>query len=362
MNNMTDKEYRSLELVSYSSLSKLVDSPRAYKASQESDRKETSEMILGSVVDMLLTDKGRFDDSVHVMTATKPGSELMLKYCNTLAETGDSRRAYDASGFKISLDAVVKKFDKEGRAYFDALLAGQGKMIIDAEDMFTANQLVTQLTSNPFTKGYFISDSPDVELKFQVSVVWDAQYHPVEGGDPRVMRVKSMIDVVHIDHANGYITPIDLKTGGEGFMKSYWRFKRYLQASMYTDSLAFAAWDDPEGRMNHYQVTPLKFVYADTKLFHAPMIYGSTSLDIAAGREGVDYLEPFDASVKWEKQDENKGRNLLMIAPLGQIKRKGYQRLIAELDWHQRNDIWDYTYEDYQNMGERQINAFGVKL
>jgi len=353
---MTDKEYRSLELVSYSSLSKLADSPQGYKASQESKRKETSEMVLGSVVDMLLTNKEIFDDSVYVMTASKPGSELMLKYCNVLAQTGDTQRAHDESGYKINLDALVKKFDKEGRAYFDALLAGQGKMIIDAEGMFTANQLVAQLTSNPFTKGYFNSDSPDVELKFQVSIIWNAQYQPVEGGDARIMKVKSMIDIVHIDHANGVITPFDLKTGGEGFMKSYWRYKRYLQAAMYTDSLIFAAWDDPEGRMNHYQVAPLKFIYADTNLFHAPTIYASTPLDIHAGREGIDYLEPLGGKVAGQGVDS------VAWGPMGQTKRKGYSRLIAELDWHQRNDIWNYTYEDYQNMGERQINAFGIKL
>jgi len=360
--NMTDKEYRSLEIVSYSSLSKLADSPQSYKASQGDDRKDTPEMILGTVVDMLLTQKDRFDEEVYVMTADKPSVETMLTYCTRLAENGNTAIAYGASGYKISPDAVFKKFEKEGKAYYEALLAAKGKMIIDADGMFTANQLVTQLTSNPFTKGYFISDSPDVELRFQVSVIWEAQFNPLDGKlikEVKTMKVKSMIDVVHIDHANKMITPIDLKTGGEGFMRSYWRWKRYLQASMYTDCLQFAEWEGYD--LADYEVRPLKFIFADTNLKSAPMIYSSTELDILAGRTGVNYLEPL-GSVKVNADDPVKSVDSIGWGDLGQSKRKGYQQLIAELDWHQRYDIWDYNFEDYQNMGERQINAFGIKL
>ncbi len=354
MINMTDREYRSLELVSYSSLSKLADSPQGYMSDK---KEETSYMVLGTVVDMLLTQKSRFDEEVYVMTADKPSVETMLTYCNVFAETGDSTAAYTASGYRISPEAVYKKFEKDGRAYYDALLAAKGKIIIDAEGMFVANNLVNQLTTNLFTKGYFVEDrSPYTELKFQVSVLWNAQYQPLGGGDPRLMKIKSMIDVVRIDHSNKTITPIDLKTGAEGFMKSYWRWKRYLQASMYTDSLNFAAWDDPLGKMNDYEIKPMKFVFADTTLRNPPIIYSSTELDIHAGREGINYLEPIGGKIAGQGVDS------VAWGPLGQIKRKGYLQLIAELDWHQRNDKWDYRYEDYQNMGERQINAFGIKL
>lgn len=352
---MTDKEYRSLELVSYSSLSKLADSPQSYKAEQSRGDFQSPAMILGSVVDMLLTQPERFDEEVYVMTADKPNSDMMLKYAEVFAQTGNSTTAHQESGFKLGPEAVYKKFEKEGRAYYDALLAGQGKMIIGADDMFTANNLVNQLTSNRFTKGYFISDSPDVELRFQVTIVWNVQYQPVEGGDPRTRQVKSMLDVVHIDHANRMITPIDLKTGGEGFMKSYWKYKRYLQASLYTDALLFVDWQSTL-QLHEYEIRPLKFIFVDTNLRNAPMIYSSTELDIVAGREGVNYLEPIGGKVAGQ------GLDSIAWGDLSQIKRKGYRRLIAELDWHERNDQWDYTYEDFQNMGERQINAFGIKL
>ncbi len=355
-NNMTDKEYRALELVSYSSLSNLADSPQKYRVEQQKEDSQTRAMILGTVVDMLLTQKSRFDEEVYVMTADKPSVETMLNYCNTFAETGDSIAAYKASGYKISPDAVYNKFEKEGKSYYNALLAAKGKIIIGAEDMFIANNIVNQLTTNLFTKKYFVKDrSPYNELRFQVSIIWNIQYQPVEGGDSRIMKAKSMLDLVYIDHTNKTITPIDLKTGGEGFMKSYWKYKRYLQAAMYTDVLNFVDWEDDQ-RINEYEIRPMKFIFADTNLVNPPMIYSSTSLDIHAGREGIEYLEPLGGKVAGQGVDS------IAWGPFGQIKRKGYKQLIAELDWHQRNDQWDYNYEDYQNMGERQINAFGIKL
>ena len=120
---MTEKEYRALDRVSYSSLSKLASSPQAYKASVEGQKEESSYMTLGTVVDILLTDKGRFDEEVYVMTADKPSAETMLTYCLRLAETGNTAIAYGASGYKISPDAVSKKFEKEGKPYYEALLA-----------------------------------------------------------------------------------------------------------------------------------------------------------------------------------------------------------------------------------------------
>jgi len=370
---MTEKEYRQLPAVSYSSLSKLANSPQAFKANLESEQEETPAMILGSVVDFLLTDPQRFRDEVYVMTASKPGVETMLKYCDTLAETGDSIQAYQASGYKISPQAVATKFDKEGRAYFDALLDAKGKTIIGAEDMFTANQIVETLKSNLFTKEYFLpSRDPNIELIFQHIAQWKVNYPPIDWKmvNPeqrmREMKVKSMIDVLHIDHEKELITPIDLKTGAEGFYKSYWRWKRYLQAAMYTDAITYEQEDHSihwkDSRIDRYLVAPLKFIYADTKLISPPMIYTSTSADIQVGRAGLNYLVPVAGLAKAFDDKEIMQIDSIGFGPSEIKKTKGYIQLIAELDWHKRNEQWDYTPEDFNNEGERQIDAFSIKL
>ena len=362
VNHISEKEYRELNAVSYSSLSKLAKSPQAYKLSEEAVAEEdTSAMALGSVVDILLTDKEKFDSEVYVMTANKPDSEMMLTYCRVYAETGNSASAHTASGYKISQSAVATKFDKEGRHYYDALITGQGKIIIDSETLFTANTIVKELTENPFTKKYFVKED-GVDLLFQVPIEWNIHFTSLTDNKPSVMKAKSLLDIIRVDHYNKVIQPVDLKTGGEGFMKSYWRYARYLQGAMYTDATMFASWDKPE-IAQEYAIQCMKFVYADTNLFYSPVIYNMTPKDVHAGRSGIDYIEPIDvAKIMDSHIGPEGGVDTVYFATLGQTKRKGYQRLAAELDWHINNDVWNYNYDTYVKGAEVEINAFGVKL
>jgi len=357
INTISEEQYHSYDGVNYSLLSALVDGPQFYAAKKIAGESDTPAIILGSVVDMLLTDVDKFDKTVYVMTANKPGSELMQTFCEIFAETGNQESAREGSGFKIGTDAIMKKFDKEGRNYYNALIAGQGKMIIDADGLFRANAIVKELTENPFTKKYFVKE-PDVDLLFQVPIEWNAQFKSLTDNKFCTMSSKSMLDVIKIDHVAKTIQPVDLKTGAEGFMKSYWRYKRYLQASMYTDAVINSTWD----KINiEYSIEPLIFVYADSNLKFKPVIYKSTLKDIYVGRAGVDYIEPLLMSYT-KKDNPTSEADSITWGTLGQTKRKGYQRLVAELDWHIKNDIWDYDYDTYINDGEKDINAFGVKL
>jgi len=353
LNVVPESAYRGYDGVNYSSLSNLANSPQKFRIEEAAEDSESSAMLLGTVVDLLLTNKQKFDDEVYVMTAAKPSAETMLKYCNTLAETGDSAKAYQASGYKISPNAVATKFDKEGRAYFDALLVGQGKKIVDAEMLFTANQIVMQLINNPYTKKYFIEED-GVDLLFQVPIVWEIPFVSLITGENAVAPAKSMLDVIRIDHRSKLIQPVDLKTGGEGFMKSYWRYHRYLQGAMYTDAVHTAQWDRGTD-LRGYTLEPMRFVYADTNLLHSPVIYKMTEKDVHAGQEGISYIEPISGSVAEDK-------DTIYFGTLGQTKRKGYIQLTAELDWHTKMDIWSYDYDTYQKNGEVDINAFAVKL
>jgi len=355
--DMTEKEYRSLDRVSYSSISKLAGSPQAYKASVEGPKEESPYMELGTVVDILLTDKARFDAEVYVMTASKPSADTMLTYCSRLAETGNTAIAYGASGYKISPEAVAKKFDKEGRPYYDALMEARGKLIIDSDGMFKANQIVTELTSNLFTKGYFLpSRSPDIELKFQVPILWEVQTKSLLNPEEIVTtKLKSLLDIVYIDHGKGVVLPIDLKTGGESFMKSYWRYHRYLQGAMYTDAVRGVRWQRYDEAEREYEVEPMRFVFADTNLINPPAIWCMSQLDVHGGREGIPYLA-LQPGISMGGKDE------MVWVPTDRIKRKGYLQLIAELDWHIKMDQWSYSYDTYQKNGEVEIDAFEIRI
>jgi hypothetical protein len=152
---VTNEVFKNTVANSFSRLSKLADGPQAYKASLEED-KSSPGLTFGSAVDVLLTRPDSFIDEFYVMVGDKLSSDMMVKFCEVFAETNDQENAHALSGFKIGLNAVLAKFQTEGKSYYESLIKGKGKKIIDAATMFGANQIVNSFKSNPFTKDYFI--------------------------------------------------------------------------------------------------------------------------------------------------------------------------------------------------------------
>jgi len=340
INQVSEKVFKETKGVSYSRLSKLGESPQAYQAALV-EEPDSSAITLGTAVDIKLTDPDRFDEEIYVMTTDKPESKMMLKYVEEMVVSGDSHKAHAVSGFKLGHDAVYKKFDKEGRGYFDALVSAEGKKILDAEDLFKANQIVTTLQTNPYTKKYFIPED-GVDLIFQPRILWDLMYYSLlEEGKTATVQAKSVLDVIRIDHKNKVIQPVDLKTGAESFMKSYWRYKRYLQGAMYSTAVYKALEENSE-----YEVKNMKFVFADTNLYYPPRIYNMTFHDLNIGTHGIKHMTIKPTG----------------LAHLDTWKIKGYAQLAAELEWHQKMDKWDYSYDVYQRDGEVDIDAFTFKF
>jgi hypothetical protein len=348
INQVSEKVFKDTKGVSYSRLSKLAESPQAYQAGLV-EEPDSSAISLGSAVDIKLTQPDKFDEEIYVMTTDKPGSDLMQKFVDVLVSTQDKEKAWLASGFKIGIDAVWKKFEKEGKAYHEALMIAGKRQILDATDLFKANQIVTTLQTNPYTKKYFVPED-GVELIFQPMILWDLMYHSLlEDGKSATVQAKSVLDVIRIDHKNKLIQPIELKTGAESFMKSYWRYKRYLQGAMYHTAVYKSVFEE-EDVADQYTTENIRFIFADTNLWYPPRIYNMTDNDIAVGTYGKQY------------------KTLVMNHPpiIAGIndhwKIKGYAQLAAELEWHQKMDKWDYSYDVYQRNGEVDIDAFTFKF
>lgn len=336
--------FKETKGVSYSRLSKLGQSPQAYQAGLVDDP-ESSAISLGSAVDVLLTQPDKFDEEIYVMTADKPSSDLMQKFVDTYVDTQDKEKAWLASGFKIGVDAVYKKFEKEGKAYYDAIIAAKGRQIIDAADMFKANQIVTTLKSNPFTKKYFVPED-GVELVFQPMILWDLMYYSLVTGKSTSVPAKSVLDVIRIDHKEKKIQPIELKTGAESFMKSFWRYGRYLQGAMYNTAAHKSVEEDSE-----YEIENIRFIYADTNMWYPPRIYRMNDNDIGVGTHG-----------KLQRTFNNYNETPSFGHLKNDYKVKGYSQLAAELEWHQKMDKWEYSYDLYQSNGEVDIDAFTFKF
>jgi hypothetical protein len=346
------EEFKAFQGVSYSRLSNLANGPQAYKAGLEDDP-SSSALSLGSAVDIMLTEPDKFDEQIYVMSAQKPGSEMMLAFVEEYVKTDNSTTAWKASGFKMPEAGVLKKFATEGKNYYDALKIAGERKIMDVEDMFKANQLVKQLKENPFTKKYFVPED-GVELMFQVPITWSFTIHELDSTKTKSIPAKSILDAIRIDHKNKTIQPIELKTGAEHFFKGFWRYRRYLQGSMYHDAVLSLFWQH-EPIAEEYEIKNIKFVFVDTNMILPPMIYNMTNDDIYHGREGRRVSKMVSESATLDCYNPLHTKNRM-------FKTKGYVRLTQELDWHKRINQWDYTYDQYQNNGEVDIDAFIVKL
>ena len=343
---VTEKVFKETQAMSFSRLSKLADGPQAYKASLE-EKEFTLGLAFGSVVDILLTRPESFNDEFYVMTSDKPSSDMMVKFCEVYAETDSHEEAHAASGFKIGLNAVVSKFQTEGKAYYDSLILGKGKKIIDASTMFAANQAVNTLKSNPFTRKYFTPED-GIEILNQVPIVWSSwvtklPFTHSENPEEVELKFKGIVDLIRIDHKLKDIEIIDIKTGAEGFRKAFWKYKLYLQGGMYFDGIANNLRIlKPSER---YKISYTKFIYIDSNLYYPPVIYKMTPKDTFCAINGY-------YPTLYGKDDKN----------IAEMKVKGYLRIAAEMDWHIKNDMWDYSYDIYQSKGVIEIDAFNPKF
>jgi hypothetical protein len=107
------------------------------------------------------------------------------------------------------------------------------------------------------------------------------------------------------------------------FRSAFIKWRYYLQASFYHFGLS---------RVSDYEVQPFEFIVASTTDFPCrPLIYKCTNKDLHIGRFGGTSSNGY--------------------------KTKGWEELIDELEWHTRENLWEYSFEFYQN-GHVKLDTF----
>jgi hypothetical protein len=318
---MTEKEYREHSGINYSLLAKVAISPVGLEDKSE----DTSYFTMGSLVDCLCTAPDEYNDKYYVSTAAIP-SDAMVAYCKELAESGDAVAAWEASGLKSDPAVPPKnggdsKFEKEGKAYYQDVLQGKGKQVIDFDTNSKANFLANILKTNQFTSKFFDNESRNsLYNEYQYAIEW--QYHG------RIC--KSLLDIIHIDHERRTIRPVDLKTTGKSvftFYRSYIDYKYYLQAAFYTAALEYALKHDENlAHCIGYEILPFQFIVIETNYKNPPHIFEVSTTDLIAGEYGGKIL----------------GRDYEI---------RGFQQLIDDLEEHRDTNQWEYKHEVYDNGG-----------
>jgi hypothetical protein len=227
--------------------------------------------------------------------------------------------AYADAGFKITLDAVLKKFiGSEAEIYYKEIREVRSKKltVVTTKEIENAEKIVLELRTNPTT----------AEI---VNLVDDKQYSvynqlQVEGYEVFGHMFKSMMDKMIVDHKSKTVQVYDLKCtwSVENFYSEYYLYRRaYIQGFLYHK--AAETWASEMGYGDYTILLP-RFIVCDSTNYSNPLVYVMTQDNMDNALNGF----------------EHNGRPY-----------PGVAQLIEDLKWTLDNDVWNISRENYINNG-----------
>lgn len=331
---MTEQEYFNASGLNASTL-KQLHNPKWIKWRKENPETEDDDKThfrIGSALDCLLTRPEDYKKEFMVTYKSRPGG-LMGVFIDYLPLdlTEDSPedeylQAYEKSGYKMALPTVISNLWKEPKymEYYMSRKQAVGKTIISLEEHEEIMNCYEALINNPYTRAWFMEDSPDVELKMQVKLFF--KYKDVD--------CKGMMDVIRINHKNKTIELGDLKTTGKSvlsFRSAYKTYKYYLQAAFYYIGFSECLSDDLfllqnpwTERIKTYEIIPMQFIVAEKKGSNPARIFATTDVELSYSIQG-----------RWKDGE---------YIP-------GVDELIERYKWHLENDQWDLPKDLIENNG-----------
>jgi len=328
----TEAGYRAVQMDSSSSLKDFsLDRKKYYKKyiqNEKPEEKFNQAIMIGHMVETLLLEPHRFDEKFYLSACANPPTGLMLAFVEALYEEAKdamnddgevtasfeamSIEAHKKSGFKITYDAVIKKFaESDAQIYFEEIctVRSNNLTVVTTNDVTNAQKIVDELQENPITKNIVNKISSD---KFSV-----LDQHQVEGYTIDGHLFKSMMDRVIIDHTAKTIQVYDLKCtwSVEDFFTGYYLYRRaYIQAYLYKIAAVFMRENDPA--LFGYIVKNTKFIVCDSINYYSPLIYTLSDADMVEAYLGFDYKGKYYPGVK---------------------------NILEDLKWAIKNDTWNIS-------------------
>lgn len=337
---LTEKEYRALNLDSYSTVKIFLDDRKKYyrkfvlkEEVKENQSQESEDIRFGGLVDCLMFTPEEFDSKYIVTIAVRPSGQMetFVNFMYRLTkeatnDMGDLTRtilelmtdAYELlrnttanKKLRDSFETFQKKFiiDRVGFDYYTELRDRGDKLVVTSEEVEQAHKVVDYLVNHPHTSRIFNSVTNErYEVIRQLIITGE-----VEG-----LLVKMMADLTIIDHQEKVIDIYDLKVMGniDIFPYNFLKLKYYIQLAMYT-TLVRLMYPD-------YRVNPVKFITVDKYRYMDPIIV-TTNED--------DY------------------KNAINGFMLSNHRYKGLNDTINDIKFHKNINIWTSTREAQENNG-----------
>ena len=339
--NISESAYRKIELDSSSSLKDFsFDRKKYYRKyilNEEIIEKDSQALTMGKLVETLLMESELFDKKFYMSACASEPTGLMLSfvealYKHTMDSTVDgivgkdfkelSKLAYNDSGFKISYEQVMKKFEgSDAEIFYREILAvrANNMIVVTPDNVNNAEKIVQELRENSVT-----AEVVNLVSSARYTVINQMQ---IENFDIDDLPIKAMLDKVVIDHVKGIIQGYDLKCvwAVENFYEEYYLYRRaYIQAYVYLCALKHLAEELSKEEGIVYTARPLRFIVCDSANYLNPLIYTLDETDMKDAYEGFEY----------------KGR-----------KYPGVHSIIADLQWAMENNIWNISRENFLTNG-----------
>lgn len=342
----TEAEYRKVPMLSSSDLRDFSTDRKKFFKEKILGEKEPEDynkaMLIGNLVHCLLLEPETFDSKFFMSICEKPPTGLMLAFTealykhtvasldedNIVTEDFDtlSDKAYEDSEFKITKEAVLKKFTSPNKntgekpeSYYNQLLEArlQGLQVACVDDITIAEKIVKQIKEDEFA-GPIFEEHTDTESFNEMKM---------EGFDVYGIQMKGMMDRVVINHKDKTIQLYDLKVVYDpiNFIREYWLKKAaYMQALVYFEGLL--TWRGKE--YPDYEVLLPIFVAAHSGCFYKPLQYKLSKEKIFEAKDGFTVNDRYYP---------------------------GVQEVIEDITFAQDNNSWNISKKDYENLGIREI-------
>lgn len=336
----TEKQYRATDLDSSSSLKEFSLDRRKYykkyiKNEKVEDEEQSKAAIVGVIVETLLFEKEKFDDKFYMSSLAKAPTGLMNEFVEALYrytreatdENGDIKRefkeialdAYKASGFKLKFETILEKFiGSDAEIFYKEIreIRSKGLVVITTDDVQNAERIVEELRSNETTAPILNLVNSD---RYTILIQYQVEGYEVDG-----LPLKSMMDLLIIDHKEKTIQVYDLKCSWsvEGFYEEYYLYRRaYIQAYLYKEACKEIK---SREELEYYTVLEPKFIVCDSISYMAPLVYTLNSDNMQDAYNGFFY----------------NGRYY-----------KGVKNIIMDLKFAKENNIWNISRENYLSNG-----------
>lgn len=361
---MTEKEYRDLDIDSYSTIKLFLDDRKKYykkyvlKEVVKDDK--TPYTIFGDLVDCLLTKPEEYEERFCLSVSQLPTGqygklvdELMKCTIACLNDEGEvtkdledllleayNRVKFDRDGSIVdfkrdSFETAKTKFiGSDLENHYRQMREAYGKTIIEIGTLENAQALIETLKSNFVTRDIInMKTEGNMEVYNQFPIVGEMPANLfTELPNVKAFPLKCLLDKLIIDHEQCRIYIYDLKTAwdNEGeFLQNYFKYRYYIQMAIYF--FLVVEWKKKQPKLANYAVHYPYFIVAESSNYKNPLIYSTSSENFNQGMRGFVI----------------RGRYY-----------PGVIKAIQDLIWHKEEGIWTMSVDNFKNLGIVRVKPF----